>query len=61
MTPKENESIIILNLWNKIISEVRANRKNLSARFNHDLDKLSEYFKKEQNKSKGKAKNFQAK
>lgn len=44
-----------------IISKVRANRENLSARFNHDLDKLSEYFKKEQNKSKGKVKNFQSK
>lgn len=45
----------------KIISEVRKNRENLSARFNNDLDKLFDYFKKEQKHSKAKVKNFQPK
>ena len=31
-----------------IISEVRKNREKLSERFNNDLDKLFEHFKKEQ-------------
>jgi len=44
-----------------IISEVRKSREELSARFDHDLDKLYDYFKKEQKKSKGKVKNFQPK
>lgn len=44
-----------------IISEVRKNRENLSARFNHDLDKIFDYFKKEQKHSKAKVKNFQPK
>ena len=43
-----------------IISEVRKKREQLSERFNNDLDKLFEYFKKEQSKSKTKVKNFQA-
>jgi len=43
-----------------IISEVRKNREKLSERFNNDLDKLFEHFKKEQKKSKTKVKNFQA-
>lgn len=44
-----------------IISEVRKNREKLSARFNHDLNKLFDHFKKEQKKSKAKVKNFQPK
>ena len=44
-----------------IISEVRKNREKLSERFNNDLDKLFEHFKKEQKKSKTKLKNFQPK
>ena len=44
-----------------IISEVRKTREELSARFNHDLNKLFDYFKKEQKKSKAKIKNFQPK
>lgn len=44
-----------------IISEVRKNREKLSARFNHDLDKIFDYLKKEQKQSKEKVKNFQSK
>ena len=44
-----------------IISEVRKNREQLSGRFNNDLDKLFEHFKKEQKKSKAKVKSFQTK
>jgi len=43
-----------------IISEVRMNREQLSERFNNDLDKLFEHFKKEQNKTKPNVKNLQA-
>jgi len=43
-----------------IISEVQKNREQLSERFNNDLDKLFEHFKKEQKKPKTKVKNFQA-
>jgi inorganic pyrophosphatase len=42
-----------------IISEVRKNREELSARFNHDLNKLFDHYKKEQKKSKAKVKNYQ--
>ncbi len=42
-----------------IISEVRKNREKLSERFNNDLNKLFEHFKKEEKKSKSKLKNFQ--
>lgn len=43
-----------------VISEVRKNREKLSARFNHDLKKLFEYLKEEQNKSKAEVTNFQS-
>ncbi len=42
-----------------IISEVRKNREKLSEKFNNDLDKLFDHFKKEEKKSKSKLKNFQ--
>jgi inorganic pyrophosphatase len=44
-----------------IISEVRKNREKLSEQFHNDLDKLFEYFKKEEKKSNSKLKNFQPK
>ncbi len=44
-----------------IISEVRKNREKLSEQFDNDLDKLFEYFKKEEKKSKSKLKNLQPK
>lgn len=45
----------------KIISEVRKNREELSARFDHDLDKMIAFFQKEEKKSKSKLRNFQNK
>jgi len=44
-----------------IISEVRKTREKLSARFDHDLDKLVAFFQQEEKKSKSKLKNFQNK
>lgn len=45
----------------KIISEVRKAREELSARFDHDLDKLVTFFQEEEKKSKTKLKNLQDK
>jgi inorganic pyrophosphatase len=44
-----------------IISEVRKNREKLSERFDNDLDKLFEHFKKEEKKSKANLKDLQPK
>jgi len=44
-----------------IISEVRKNREQLSARFDHDLDKLIAFFQEEEKKSKSRLRNFQDK
>ena len=45
----------------KIISEVRKVREQLSARFDHDLDKLVAFFQEEEKKSASKLRNFQNK
>lgn len=45
----------------KIISEVRKVREQLSARFDHDLDKLVAFFQEEEKKSVSKLRNFQNK
>jgi hypothetical protein len=45
----------------KIISEVRKAREELSARFGHDLEKLVAFFQQEEKKSKSKLINFQNK
>lgn len=45
----------------KIISDVRQARERLSARFDHDLDKLVAFFQQEEKKNKARLKNFQRK
>lgn len=45
----------------KIILEVRKAREQLSARFDHDLDKLVAFFQDEEKKSASKLKNVQKK